>query len=253
MQDKKQIPCGNDNKKNKGKRNGDCMFLKICANTNLDDAKTAAELGADAVGFVFAKSKRQVTPDQVEEITRRLPATVEKVGVFDLDDPYGIEHYVVCCGLTAVQLHRAYNEELVRLLSREFGGKLKIIQTAAYDVDTKDRKKADAKFAATLEAVFADSRVWAVLLDAKQAGVSGGLGVAFDWAHVAAIVERAIGARKPRPRVVLAGGLNPENVATAIAALHPWGVDVASGVEASPGKKDRGKMQSFLAEARAAG
>jgi phosphoribosylanthranilate isomerase len=229
------------------------MWVKICANTNLEDAKTAAELGANAVGFVFAKSKRQVTPEMVDEITENLPATVEKVGVFDLDDPYGIEHYVACCGLTAAQLHRAYDAELVRLLAAEFDGKLKIIQTVAYEVDAKNRAAADAKFTKTLEAVFSDINVWSVLLDANKAGSSGGLGVALDWSHVAAIVERAVGARKPRPRVILAGGLNAENVAAAIAALKPWGVDVASGVEASPGKKDWEQMRKFIAAARAAG
>jgi len=229
------------------------MWVKICANTNLEDAKTAAELGADAVGFVFAKSKRQVTPEMVDEITEKLPATVEKVGVFDTDDPYGIEHCVVCCGLTAVQLHRAYDAEFVRLLAAEFGGELKIIQTVAYELDARDRNKADAKFEAALNKVFANSRVWAVLLDAKKAGVSGGLGVALDWGHVAAIVERTVGARKPRPRVILAGGLNAENVAEAIAALKPWGVDVASGVEVSVGKKDSEQMREFIAAARAAG
>jgi phosphoribosylanthranilate isomerase len=205
------------------------------------------------VGFVFAESKRQVRPDEVDAITEKLPTKVEKVGVFDTDDPFEVEHYVGCCGLTAVQLHRAYHAEFVRLLAAEFGGELKIIQTVAYAVDAKDRDRADAKFEAVLKTVFADDRVWAVLLDAKKAGVSGGLGLAFDWKHVAEIVERATGALRPRPRVILAGGLNAENVAAAIAVLKPWGVDVASGVEASPGTKDWEKMRKFIAAARAAG
>jgi phosphoribosylanthranilate isomerase len=227
------------------------MWVKICANTNLEDAKTAAELGADAVGFVFAKSKRQVTPEMVDEITEKLPATVEKVGVFDTKDPYEVDHYVGCCGLTAAQLHRAYDAEFVRLLAAEFGGELKIIQTVAYEVDAKDRRKADAKFEAVLQMVFADSHVWAVLLDAKKAGASGGLGLAFDWKHVAEIVERALGDHQHR--VILAGGLDAENVTEAIAALKPWGVDVASGVEASPGTKDWERMRKFIAAARSVG
>jgi len=95
--------------------------------------------------------------------------------------------------------------------------------------------------------------VWAVLIDAAKSGASGGLGVAFDWAHVGEIVERAVGSREPRPRVILAGGLNAYNVAEAIEALKPWGVDVASGVEATPGKKDPVRLREFLVAARRAG
>jgi phosphoribosylanthranilate isomerase len=224
------------------------MFIKICANTNLEDAKTAAELGADAVGFVFAESKRQVAPELVDEITERLPASVEKVGVFDTDDPYEVDHYVGCCGLTAVQLHRAYHAGFVRDLAAECGAKLKIIQTVAYEVDAEDRAKADAKFEATLKTVCADKRVWAVLLDAKKAGASGGLGVALDWGHVAGMVRRVVGGREVK--LILAGGLNAENVAEAIAALRPWGVDVASGVEREAGKKDWEKVRRFIVAAK---
>jgi phosphoribosylanthranilate isomerase len=228
------------------------MFIKICANTNLEDARLAAELGVDAVGFVFAPSKRQVLPERVEEIVDELPDGVEKVGVFATDDPYEIEHYVACVGLTVAQIHGAFDAEMVRALSAEFGGELKIIQTVAYAVDAIDRADADERFERTLEAVFDEPAVWAVLIDAAKSGASGGLGVAFDWAHVAEIVQRAIGAREPRPRVILAGGLNAENVAQAIEALKPWGVDVASGVEASPGRKDPARLRAFVDAARKA-
>jgi phosphoribosylanthranilate isomerase len=226
------------------------MFIKICANTNLEDARLAVELGVDAVGFVYAPSKRRVTPEQAEEIVRALPAGVEKVGVFATDDPYEIEHYMACSGLTVAQIHGVFDVEMVRALSAEFGGELKIIQTVAYAVDAKDRVE-DERFARTLKAVFDEPVVWAVLIDAAKAGASGGLGVAMDWAHVAEIVRRAIGVREPRPRVILAGGLNAENVAEAVAAFEPWGVDVASGVEASPGKKDPERLRAFVAAARA--
>jgi phosphoribosylanthranilate isomerase len=226
------------------------MFIKICANTNLEDALLAADLGADAVGFVFAKSKRQVTSELVSEIVDQLPPTLEKIGVFDLDDPYGIEHYVACSGLTGAQLHRAYDAELVRLLSAEFGGELKIIQIVAYELDAADRTAADARFVATLKEVVADSRVWSVLIDAKKAGVSGGLGLAFDWKHVAALINSSTAASLEPPRILLAGGLNPGNVTQAIADFAPWGVDVASGVEATPGKKDKVKLRALIETAR---
>ena len=150
------------------------------------------------------------------------------------------------------QLHGSFDASMVRALSGEFGGELKIIQTVPYAVDMTDQEASDEAFERTLDAVFDEPAVWAVLLDTAKAGASGGLGVAFDWAHVAKIVERAIGGREPRPRVILAGGLNAENVAEAIAVLRPWGVDVATGVEASPGKKDPEKLRAFIAAARSA-
>jgi phosphoribosylanthranilate isomerase len=226
------------------------MFIKICANTNLKDALLAAELGADAVGFVFAKSKRQVTSEQVFEIIRALPPSIEKIGVFDFDDPYAIEHHIACSGLTGAQLHRAYDAELVRLLSAEFGGKLKIIQTVAYELDAADRESADVRFEAVLQQVLADAGIWAVLIDAKKAGASGGLGVAFDWKHVGGIVARSLAESAEANRVLLAGGLRPENVTEAIAAFAPWGVDVASGVEAAPGTKDAAKLKAFIETAK---
>jgi phosphoribosylanthranilate isomerase len=228
------------------------MFIKICANTNLEDARLAAELGADAVGFVFAPSKRRVMAEQVAAITSELPAGLEKVGVFATVDPYEVGRYVERAGLTAAQLHGAFDAAMVRALWAESGGKLRIIQTVAYAVDAEDREDADDRFEWTLATVFDEPAVWAVLIDAAKSGASGGLGVVFDWAHVAEIVQRAIGAREPRPRVILAGGLNAENVAQAIAGLKPWGVDVASGVEASPGKKDPARLRAFVVAARQA-
>jgi phosphoribosylanthranilate isomerase len=228
------------------------MFIKICANTNVKDALLAAELGADAVSFVFAKSKRQVTSEQVSEIVRRLPPSVEKIGVFDLDDPYGIEHHIACTGLTGAQLHRPYDAELVRLLSAEFGGDLKIIQTVAYDVDAKDRAAADRRFEAALRQVLADPLVWAVLIDTKKAGASGGLGISFDWKHVGGLVTRASAETAGQHRLLLAGGLNPDNVQAAITQFAPWGVDVASGVESTPGRKDPERLRQFITAARGA-
>jgi len=227
------------------------MWIKICAKTNFADAALAVELGADAVGFVLAPSKRRLTGEQVEEIVDRLPSSVEKVGVFHTSDSYEVEHFVACAGLTVAQLHGEFDSEMVRLLGNEFGGKLKMIQTVAYEVDAKDRAAADARFEEMLGAAFAEPAVWAVLIDAAKSGASGGLGVVFDWARVAEIVRRATGSRDPKPRVILAGGLDAENVADAIAQLRPWGVDVASGVEASPGVKDAEKLRSFIENARA--
>jgi phosphoribosylanthranilate isomerase len=226
------------------------MWVKICANTNLADALAAVDAGADAVGFVFAPSKRRVSSEQVEEIARQLPAGVEKIGVFATDDPFEVEHDMACSGLNMAQLHGAFDADMVQRLSSEFGGELKIIQTVAYALDAADSTARDAEFVANLSAVFAEPQVWAVLVDAAKSGASGGLGVAFDWGHVGSLVSRAMPDKSDAPRVVLAGGLRPETVANAIAEFKPWGVDVASGVEASPGKKDAAKVRAFIEAAR---
>jgi phosphoribosylanthranilate isomerase len=228
------------------------MWVKICANTHVKDALLAAQLGADAVGFVFAPSKRQVTPEDVCEIAKALPAQVEKVGVFATEDPAQIEEYVRVAGLTAVQLHGSFRTAVVQHLADECPG-VKIVQTMAYELEPVNRDDHDARFEAALRLVFGDARVWAVLLDAAKAGTSGGLGVSFDWDRVGRIVQRTrAGFRERAPHVILAGGLNPGNVTEAIAKLQPWGVDVASGVEAAPGKKDPQKLLEFIKAAKSA-
>jgi phosphoribosylanthranilate isomerase len=224
------------------------MWVKICANTNLADALLAVEAGADAVGFVFAPSKRRMNSEQMSAITSQLPVEVEKVGVFatdNLDDSSELEHQIASPGLTVAQLHGTFNPDLVHQLSEKFGGGLKIIQTVAYAVD----EARDAEFIATLQAAFAEPAIWAVLVDAAKSGVSGGLGVAFDWKHVGRLVRQAM-PDGDTPRVILAGGLRPETVANAIAEFEPWGVDVASGTEASPGKKDAARVRNFIDAAR---
>jgi phosphoribosylanthranilate isomerase len=228
------------------------MFVKICANTNLDDTLLAAESGADAVGFVFAPSKRRVSADQVAAITRELLPGVDRVGVFAGMPVSEIASAVRNAGLTAAQLHDAMDPAMVRALAAEIGTEFKIIQTVAYAVDAGDRAAADAQFAASLQDAFDEPAIWAVLVDAAKSGASGGLGVTFDWTHVGGLVERAMHGREPRPRVILAGGLRAENVAAAIAAMHPWGVDVASGVELTAGKKDPARIRAFITAARVA-
>ena len=238
------------------------MWIKICANTNVEDALLAAELGVDAVGFVFASSKRQVTADEVAEIARALPQGIERVGVFATgadcvaaaDEALGIAQSVRHAGLTAAQLHGAFCAPLISTLLEECGPRLKIVQTMAYALDAADRADADARFEAALRLVFTEPKVWAVLLDAAKGGASGGLGVRFDWERVGKIVQRtraAFGAGAPH--IILAGGLRAENVAEGIAAIGPWGVDVASGVESLPGKKDPAKLKAFVESVRAAG
>lgn len=233
------------------------MFIKICANTNLPDAQLAAELGADAVGFVFAPSQRQVTPAQVSEITRALPGTVEKIGVFASKSAGEIIGAVAVAGLTGVQLHGKMDVPLLRMLNAATEGRLRILQTVAYEIAEPQREVADERFTAALDAALAEPGVSAVLLDTAKQGASGGLGVAFDWKHVAPLVDKAFARAEfltgRRAGLIVAGGLRPGNVREAIAAFHPWGVDVASGVEAFPGRKDPNRLRDFIDEARNAG
>ena len=228
------------------------MFIKICANTNLHDAQLAAELGADAVGFVFAASKRQVTAGHVAAITPHLPGNVLPVGVFATTEAQEIIDALRASGLRAVQLHSAPDAALVEELNCAFEGHVQLIQTVAYRVDASDRAAADAEFARELQSALQMPALFAVLIDAAKGSASGGLGVAFDWSHAAKLVRHTYDAEAGRdlPKLIIAGGLRAENVGEAIATLRPWGVDVASGVESSPGRKDPERLRAFLDAAR---
>jgi phosphoribosylanthranilate isomerase len=222
------------------------MFIKICANTNLEDARLAAELGVDAVGFVFAPSKRRVTPEQVAEITRELPADLAKVGVFTSTDAAEIVQAAKVARLTAVQLHSAFDPQLVDAINAGSGGVLHVVQVVDVPVGMDQEK-----LRSVLTAVLSHPYVLVALLDASHGGASGGTGRSFDWERTAAevlAVQKATGGW-----VIVAGGLNAENVGEAIEAFAPWGVDVASGVESAPGKKDPERLRAFVAAARAAG
>jgi phosphoribosylanthranilate isomerase len=214
------------------------LWVKICANTSLDDAQLAAELGADAVGFVFAPSKRRVTTEQVAAIVPHLPHEIEKIGVF-VDAPFDeIAAAVEASGLTGVQLHFEAHVTLAAQLRDHFGPGLRIVRTIHFAVGEP---------APLLDAVDVDANIDAILVDSRTATASGGTGQPFDW-DLAAVTLFKI-AKKP---MIAAGGLTPENVAQAIEVLKPWGVDVASGVEAAPGRKNAAKLRAFIQNARAA-
>lgn len=199
------------------------MFVKICGITSEEDALLAVAMGATAVGFVFAPSPRQLQPVQAYDIVRRLPPDVLTVGVFRDEAPRRVVDIVNQVGLKAAQLHghetpadTAYVRERVPWVIKAFpAGSPALERVHDYAAD-------------------------AVLLDAATPGS----GQVFDWA----LVE---GAPLDR-RIILAGGLTPENVAEAIELVRPWGVDVSSGVEVSPGRKDPRKVRDFVAKAKAA-
>jgi phosphoribosylanthranilate isomerase len=212
------------------------LWVKICANTSLEDARLAAESGADAVGFVFAPSPRRLTLEQVAAIVPGLPESIEKIGVF-VDAPFEeIAEAVRRCGLTGVQLHSEIGPELPARLRAGFGAGLRILRVVHFGPGAAEQAACYA----------VDPNVHAVLVDSRTATAVGGTGVAFDW-HEAAGTIFANG----KVKLIAAGGLRPETVAEAIRTLRPWGVDVASGVEVVPGKKDDAKVRAFVANARA--
>jgi phosphoribosylanthranilate isomerase len=220
------------------------MWIKICANTNLDDAQLAAELGADAVGFVFAPSPRQVTAAEVARITPHLPEGLECVGVFPALEAQQIADIAQECGLTTVQLQGGLNLELVRQLDEIFNGQVKLIQTIHWQVD--DEAASAGVIAEQLQQVAAQDLVGRVLIDAKVGPALGGTGVSFDWDAARSTLAEA----STRLKLIVAGGLRADNVADAIRRLNPWGVDVASGVEQSPGRKSHEKLAAFIRAAR---
>jgi phosphoribosylanthranilate isomerase len=220
------------------------MWIKICANTNLEDAQLAAELGADAVGFVFAPSPRQVTAADVSHITPHLSEGVECVGVFPALPAQEIATAAQEAGLNTVQLHGGVSVELIRQLDEIFNGQVRLIQTVHWDVDGDGASAASV--ARQLREIAADGIVNRVLIDSKVGVATGGTGVSFDWkAARSALAEAANGLK-----LIVAGGLNQDNVAEAIRGMTPWGVDVASGVEQSPGRKDPEKLSAFIRAAR---
>ncbi len=218
------------------------LWVKICGNTSLEDALLAAKAGADAVGFVFASSPRQVTVEQAAAMVPRLPVEVEKIGVFVDASFEEIETAVQVSGLTGVQLHFNATPELPARLRARFGPGLRILRAVHFSTEAVEEAAA----------ILRDTHVDGILVDSRTATAVGGTGTTFDWSAASQTLFRNEKGREHR--LVAAGGLHPGNVAEAIATLQPWGVDVVSGVEAeaAPGRKDPAKVKEFVARARAA-
>lgn len=214
------------------------LWVKICGNTTLGDARLAADAGADALGFIFAPSPRRVTVEQVAAITPHLPESLEKIGVFVGSGFDEIAATVKRSGLTGVQLHSEVETGLAARLRERFGTDLRIFQVIHFGENAPQE----------LQAASSDPVVDGVLVDSRTATAVGGTGVAFDWQAARAKVFDGRG----QLRLIAAGGLNPANVAEAIATLRPWGVDVVTGVESAPGRKDLEKVRAFIVKARAA-
>ncbi len=215
------------------------MKVKICGITDLEDARVAALAGADFLGFIFyPRSPRYVTPEVAGRIVATLRAerlTVLTVGVFVDALLAEIEHAMRVAGLDLVQLHGREPPELVQTLN---GRAFKALRPRSGDEGRADALR-------YLPVAPADTRAPQLLVDAYHPGAYGGTGQVGDWHLAHALVQQC-------ERLLLAGGLTPDNVAQAISQVRPWGVDVSSGVEASPGRKDHGRVRAFIAAARAA-
>ncbi len=215
------------------------LWIKICGNTSLADAQLAADAGADAVGFVFAPSPRRVSPQQVAKIAPHLPSALEKIGVFVDAKLNEIVAAVQTAGLTGAQLHWNAPPDLPAKLRERLGPKLRIVRVVHFNEASVEQTSMLAQ----------DAHIDAILIDSCSATAAGGTGQTYDWALAGKTLFQNQKARQP---VIAAGGLTPGNVAQAVAALRPWGVDVVSGVELAPGRKDAAKIRAFIANARAA-
>jgi len=206
--------------------------VKICGLTNLQDALIAVEAGADLLGFIFyPPSPRAVTPERargIAEAVRNAGFPVRLVGVFVSESPETVHQTLSYCRLDCAQLHGAESPRTVAAL---MGEGIAVIK--AFRVHDGVSPGEMARY-----------RAMAYLLDAFVAGQPGGTGHTFDW-------QLAVRAARQFP-ILLAGGLTPDNVAQAVRTVRPWGVDVASGVEAAPGRKDPDQVRRFLVAIRRA-
>ncbi|WP_212936656.1 phosphoribosylanthranilate isomerase [Bacillus hominis] len=200
------------------------MKVKICGITDVETAKSACEYGADAIGFVFAESKRKITSEKAKEIIQEIPANVLKVGVFVNESVEVIQKIAVECGLTHVQLHGDEDNHQI--------GRLNILSIKAVGValekDIEHAKKYETDY---------------LLFDSPKEKFHGGNGKTFSWELLAHMPNEL------REKTILAGGLNILNIEEAIRTVQPYMVDVSSGVE-TEGKKDVEKIKKFIKKAK---
>ncbi|MGD1969303.1 MAG: phosphoribosylanthranilate isomerase [Desulfobacterales bacterium] len=201
----------------------DNINVKICGITNLADASLAVELGANAIGFIFAPSPRQMTPQKVRKIVRTIPPFVKTVGVFVNEETTAIREVMQHCGLDLVQLHGDESPDLCAELM-------------PYAI--KALRVKDESCLRTSRAYH--GKVRALLLDTYAKQKVGGTGKTFDWNLAIKIKETGI-------PIILAGGLGPANINLAIQTVNPYAVDLNSGIEEYPGKKDPALMKAVMA------
>jgi len=198
--------------------------IKICGNTRLEDVELAAELGADLLGFIFARSKRQVGVDDARRLMATLPTTIDRVGVF-VDEPTAeIARVVEACSLTAIQVYRPLTAE-----DRAIGVLVLPAVRVRVGDDLGDLRFEDGDHP---------------LLDTWAPDAVGGTGRQWNWPDAAPLARRY--------EIAVSGGLRSDNVREAVTQVKPWAVDVCSGVEHEPGFKDPAKLRAFVEAVREA-
>ncbi|BAR85627.1 MULTISPECIES: phosphoribosylanthranilate isomerase [Bacillus] len=200
------------------------MKVKICGITDVETAKSVCEYGADALGFVFAESKRKITPKRAKEIIQELPANVLKIGVFVNESVEVIQKIADECGLTHVQLHGDEDNYQIRRLNIPSIKSLGV--TSESDMENAQRYETDY-----------------ILFDSPKEKFHGGNGKTFSWELLGHMPKEL------RKKMILAGGLNALNIEEAIRTVRPYMVDVSSGVE-TEGKKDVEKIKQFIIKAK---
>jgi len=200
------------------------LFVKICGVTSEADALLAVGMGASAVGFIFAPSPRQMAPAAVADIVKRLPYETVTVGVFRDESPRRVVEIAGLIGLRAVQLHGFESAEDTRWVAERLNWTIKAFPAGHRNIER-----------------FPEYGAQTLLVD----GANPGSGELFDWRLAEGVVDPG--------RLMVSGGLRPDNVAGAVAHQHPRGVDVSTGVESSPGVKDPGRVRDFVQAAREAG
>lgn len=199
------------------------MFVKICGITNEEDALLSVAMGATAIGFVFAPSKRQISVGKAADIVKRLPPGVLTVGVFRDHDVKSVSRIMRETGLRGAQLHGRETVSEVDQITAEFGWVMKAVVAGSRDAEQSNRYRTDL-----------------ILIDSAAPGS----GETWDWALIDQLPSGI--------RTVVSGGLDPDNVGEVIALARPYGVDVSSGVEREPGRKDASKVRRFVQNAQRA-
>ena len=217
------------------------MWVKICGTTNLEDALTAVEAGADALGFIFAESRRRVTVEQARAMVRELPNEIEKIGVFVNAGSEEVIRVADEVGLTGVQLHGVALQAVAELLTAS-GTMTPFSITIAFSL-SGDVTLGIAKCEPAPPPLAAELRF---LFDSGSETQAGGTGRRFFWDRYESVIRSSgLGVK-----TIVAGGLTAQNVSEAITRFQPWGVDVATGVESAPGKKDLAKVRAFVKAAK---